>query len=96
MCAGCEWKFSYDVPEDQALKVWRRDQRHGGGTSTVTVEHACDGHDRDGMAGVLIAHYPRANSYRGVHCECGQIFCCSVAMANHQADEIRKTGTWEL
>lgn len=28
MCTGCDWRFSYDVPEERAREVWRSDDRH--------------------------------------------------------------------
>ena len=60
------------------------------------MAEVCGKHDRTGMAETLLAHYPRGSTHDGVHCQCGRTFCCSVTMASHQADEVRKTGTWEL
>jgi hypothetical protein len=34
MCTGCEWRFSYDVPEDRARAVWLADARHAQNAET--------------------------------------------------------------
>jgi hypothetical protein len=34
MCTGCEWRFSYDVPQDRARTVWLADARHAQNAGT--------------------------------------------------------------
>jgi hypothetical protein len=34
MCTGCEWRFSYDVPESRARTVWLADARHAQNAET--------------------------------------------------------------
>lgn len=31
MCMGCLWRYSYDVPFEQAHRYWLEDARHGAG-----------------------------------------------------------------
>jgi hypothetical protein len=51
-----------------------------------------DHHERNGLPGVLFAHYARGHGTR-IRCQCGMTFCCSVSFTNHQAEEVQKWQT---
>jgi hypothetical protein len=54
MCMGCEWRFSYDVPEDRALSAWNGDSRH-----TPIAEQQM----RERVIAEVDAGWERANPY---------------------------------